>query len=625
MLAPLGVPTGDGRRFLAEGVTHRQLPLALKWQRTDEEGHDTSVIIGMTDTIDIQPDAVWAEGEFFDDLDPAEFDRLLKDVKEAMFLTKQRVIGPSVDPGAVKIAYARIGDDTPLTGAELDELFWEEMETGESAEVEMIFTQYEISAATLVSTPAFAECRPFEIIEPALTAAVRRSGWDEFDFAERDREWDGPEAERRISADAGVDGDSPDWGRYAEAFLYQQDDADPELKGTYGFPILDVIGDERLIVPRAVFAVAGLLQGSMGGTDIPDQDQQTMKGVVSGLYTRMAEAFDDDTIVAPWEMSSSSSSAALVASLTAAATKVYDLSAFAPPQTPDDGLVPLTVTDDGRVFGHIATHDVCHLGMPGVCMTAPVDLSEFEQFHRYPVLGSDGGTIAVGRLTYGGGQFSDSCSCCRGSDDHACNSLSMGRTIAHHDQMATVAYVRAWEDTQNNAIRVAGVLADGVTADQVKALARGKVSGDWRAHGEKLALTEVLVLSRESPGFPLPRGRMANQRMMALTAAGTVSPTVRSTTESAHDIIDYDRLAAEIANRLTSTGLFAIGQQAGNPTQQDGQDSGDRGDTGLAGSSDPAEEAETLRYELGVLFAEHDKKTARQLARDVEEIINVLR
>lgn len=608
MLAPLNTSTGDGRRFLADGISYRELPLALKWQRVDEGGHDTSVVVGSVDTIDIQNDAVWAEGEFFDDLNPLEFERLLADVHEAMLLTDKKVIGPSVDPGMVEAVYVRAGEDTPLTGDELDEMFWEEMESGEQAPIELLFTIYEISAATLVTTPAFAECRPFELLT-SLTAAVRRTGWDTFGFADRDQSWSGSDAERRISDDAGIGGDSPDWERYAEAFLYQEDDADPELKGTYGFQILDVINGERLIVPRAVFAVAAVLQGSRGGTTIPDQDQQDMKEVVSDLYRRMAEEFDDDTIVAPWETSLS----ALVRSLTASiAPRTYDLAAFAPRKSEITGLTDLTVTDDRLVYGHIATHDVCHVGMPGVCMTAPVDLGEFDRFHRYQLSGSDGEPITVGRLTYGAGKFFNNCTCCRGNDDHACSGLSMGATIAHHDQMATLAWVRAWEDTENNAIWIAGVLADGVNADQIRAMSRGRVSGDWRSHGRDLTLTEILVLARERPGFPLPRARMAGKTMLSLTAAGTIRR--RGVAPMAQVDIDYERLSTMIADKLATS---AVVNQPSDLGRQDDQ-------TAAAGS-DTETQVAGLVEELGVIFAGRDEVEARRLAGDVEEITHVLR
>ena len=65
MLAPIDKPTGDGRRMAKGAFSHRPLPLPLKWQRVDEAGHDTSVVIGLMDTLTIDETAgeVWAEGE----------------------------------------------------------------------------------------------------------------------------------------------------------------------------------------------------------------------------------------------------------------------------------------------------------------------------------------------------------------------------------------------------------------------------------------------------------------------------------------------------------------------------------------------------------------------------------
>lgn len=624
MLAPLGVSTGDGRRFLASGVTHRELPLALKWQREDEPGHDNSVVVGMVDMIIIEDDGVWGEGELFDDVSPQEMPRLAEDVSEAKLLLDKKVIGPSVDAGAVEAVLARVGSDEPLSEDELDQMYWDEMETGEKAPIEVLFTEYEISAATLVTIPAFAECRPFEMFEEALTAAIRRTGWD-FPFGAREAEWDGAAAEKRVADDAGIGGESPDWSRYAQAFLYREDDADPELKGTYGFQIVDLVDGERVIMPRAVFTVAGVLQGSMGGTNIPDQDQQDMKEVAGSLYERMAEEFDDDTIVAPWDASTSSeaacnpkrkrTTAALVNSLTAAATtKTYDLAAFAPPEHPIDGLVNITVTDDRRVFGHIATHDVCHIGIPGVCMTAPVDLAGFDRFHRYPITGSDGEPIAVGRITFGNGRFVNNCECCRGNDDHACAKMSMGGAIAHHDQMSTVAWVRAYEDPDNNAIVVSGVLADGVTPQQIKALARGRVSGDWRSVGGELPLVEILTLHREMPGFPLPRARMSGSQMMSLTAAGTVGPT-RVKNAQQLPTIDYERLSTLIADKLSTSGIGAAPAGSSASVEVDTTDDNDQAMV----------EASGLVGELGLIFAGRDEAEALRLVGEVERITHVLR
>ena len=266
---------------------------------------------------------------------------------------------------------------------------------------------------------------------------------------------------------------------------------DPETKGAYGFPIVDVVEGARQIVPRAVFTVAGVLQGSMGGTVIPQADQDAMKTVVEGLYARMAEEFDDDTIIAPW----AEESAALMATLTAATGTLttYDPVLFADPQL--DRITPITITDDGRVFGHIATHDTCHVGMPGVCTTAPVDTDGYGMFHRYQ---PDGFPATVGRITTGGGRFSCTCRQCGGrNDDHACLKLSLGGAIAHHDQLATVAWVRAGEDTRLNAVWVAGVANSEASVEDLAALSRQKVSGDWRPAGGRTELVEILALARE--------------------------------------------------------------------------------------------------------------------------------
>lgn len=566
MLAPLDVSTGDGRRFLSSGVSNRQLPLPLKWQRADTQGHDASVVIGSCTQINygtvgeaidkgwidakcVKPNkyaadlmAAWGSGELFE-VSPNDMPRLAEDIAEATLLLDKGVIGPSVDAGSAQAVLARKGSDEPMTDEELEALFWDDT-AGEDIELEMLFTDYEIAAATLVAIPAFAECRPFEILDDvgALTAAVRRSGWSDMPLAERDMAWDGTAAEKRIAEQAGIGGDSPDWGSYAEAFLYQADDADPETKQAYGFQIVDLVDGSRRIIPRAVFAVAAVLQGARGGTVIPEADQTAMKGVVETLYNRMAKEFDDDTIKAPWV----EESAALIAALTAAAP-AYDPALFDDPKL--TRITPITITDEGEVFGHIATHDTCHVGIPGQCVTAPFSGRGYHDFHRYAVSTTGGDPIEVGRITTGLGKFGCSCKRCRGSnDDHACLQLNAAGAIAHHDKLATVAWVRVGEDTTNNAIWVHGVLNPAASVDDISSLARARVSGDWRPVGGRSELVEVLSLAKERAGFPLPRVRMLAGQASVLTAAGVVRPVEPGTQSE----IDYDRLGRIVAENLAA-------------------------------------------------------------------------
>lgn len=567
MLAPLDISTGDDRRFLSAGISNRQVPIPLKWQRADTEGHDTSVVVGsctqinygtVAEAIDkgwidakcIKPNkyaadllAVWGAGELFE-VNKDDMPRLFEDVAEATLLLTKQVIGPSVDPGSAQAVIARKGSDEPMTDEELEALFWDDTASGEDVELEMLFTDYEIAAATLVAVPAFAECRPFEILDDVatLTAAIRNSGWSDLPLAERDLEWDESAAEKRIAEQCGISGDSPDWDSYAEAFLYQADDADPETKGAYGFQIVDLVDDMRRILPRAVFTVAQALQGARGGTVIPQADQDAMKTVVAGLYERMAEEFDDDTIVAPWV----EESAALLAALTAAAP-VYDPTLFDDPKL--DRITPITITDEGEVLGHIATHDTCHVGIPSQCVTAPFSGRGYHDFHRYALAAPSGDPIAVGRITTGLGKFACSCKQCRGSnDDHACLRLNANGAIAHHDKLSTVAWVRVGEDTANNAIWVHGVLNPAAGVDDIASLARARVSGDWRAVGGRSELVEVLSLAKERAGFPLPRISMLSGQASVLTAAGFVRPVENDSVVE----IDYERLGRIVADNLAA-------------------------------------------------------------------------
>lgn len=637
MLAPLGVPTGDGRRFLASGMTNRELPLPLKWQRADVGGHDTSVTIGSCYTINygtvaeaIENDwisakciedsnldgsmmAVWGMGRLFSDANSDDMPRLAEDVSEVMLLLDNKVVGPSVDPGSCRMAIAVAGSEEPLTDQQIDEIIWtEESDSDEPVELETLFTEYQIAAATLVSVPAFQECRPFELIksdaEVTLTAAIRSTGWG-LPFADRGLEWDSVAADKRIAEDAGLETDSPNWQGYASAFLYQDDEADPQTKGAYGFQIVDIIDGLRVIVPRAVFAVAATLEGARGGTIISEADQDAMKTVVSGLYARMAKEWEDDGVVAPWDKSMSS----LIAAMSAIPATV-DRALFDQPKL--DNVTPITITDDGRVFGHIATHDTCHVGFRSECVTAPMSARNYSDFHRYaaPV---DGDILAVGRITVGHGQHVCKCGSCRGAnDDHACLAMTASSAIAHYDRMSTVAWVRAYEDVDNNAIVISGVLASDASVADIACLTGARVSGDWRPIAGRIELVEVLSLARERPGFPLPMARMVNGSVAALTAAGTVRPSVvKPGSRMLSTQLDVDalseRIAQDVADRVISTVERFVAPTATTVTPM------------VESVVDETDEVDgAVRASVDALMSQVDVELERSLRLDVDRLVS---
>lgn len=569
VLAPINQPTGDGRRMAVGAFTHRPLPLPLRWQRPETQGHDDAVVVGSIDKIRIDDEAghVWGEGELFDDANPATNPQLAEDVSSAKYLLDKQVIGPSVDPGHAAAIQVMAGTGEAVT----DETIRKLMMAGatEMPPTETLFTSYEIAGATLVPVPAFAECRPLTLLSadaPALTASeVRSSGWSSLPIAPRDHRWDAAGARQRLAADCGLDGDTPDWDCYAGGFLYRYTDRDPNTREAYSFPVVDIIGGEKTLVPDGVYAAANVLSGGHGGTDIPAGKQQAMRNVVAKLYKRLAAHFDDPSIQAPWSTDKTRMA------LTAAEMRMVPEELFEDPKL--DRLTAITrrplPSGWTHVFGHVAEHDTCLVGQRGTCTTPPYSGREYSSFHRYHDADGLVFPLPVGRLTAGFGTLENACRCCPGNDDHACANISFGAAVAHHDRMQPLAYIRVGEDEQNNAIWFSGIEAPGVDERGQALLARQKISGDWRDVAGDMELSEVLVLNRRNPGFPLPRATMRNGRARALTAAGVIRlPMVEQmqtvdtlASETADGGIDYDRLGAVIASKLMAA--------AGTPTLED--------------------------------------------------------
>lgn len=185
LLAPIGVSTGDGRRFQDGGITLAGLPMPFEWAREREGGHDGAVQVGAVTEAKIMthkaaleggwiseagakgldPDGkgVYAQGEMYDDADREKMPRLAEDVAEAMHLATNGTLGPSVDLDSFEAKPVMAGTDDEMSW-ELAEAYYEEH--GAEPPVELLVTQGRVRAATLVSIPAFHETsRPFELVE----------------------------------------------------------------------------------------------------------------------------------------------------------------------------------------------------------------------------------------------------------------------------------------------------------------------------------------------------------------------------------------------------------------------------------------------------------------------------
>ncbi len=163
---------------------------------------------------------------------------------------------------------------------------------------------------------------------------------------------------------------------------------------------------------------------------------------------------------------------------------------------------PLTVDDEGRVFGHIAAWHVDHIGM-SFGTKPPRSRSNYSYFHTGVVRADNGKDYPVGQLTLAGG--------------HASLEMSAHQAVRHYDDTASaIADVHAGEDSYG--IWVAGALRPGTSPEQIRALRASAPSGDWRpikGHLELVAVCQVNV-----PGFPIARARVASGQVMALVAAG---------------------------------------------------------------------------------------------------------
>lgn len=352
MLARLGVPTGDGRILAEGGITSRDLPLPLMWQRKTEGGHGGAVVVGRIEEISFGNGMVTARGSFLD----------VRGAAEAEALTEAGVTGPSVDLfDDVDVQEAVTLVDAGVLGPDV---------VGNMDDVEYVMDDQgrtvvisgRIAAATLVPIPAFADV--------SITA-------------------------------------------------------DPEP-----VPMLDMAYAAELT--------------SFG--------MQTQERLARAEVRPPASWFERPDV---------------------------------------DRLTPLTVTDTGRVFGHIAPWDQCHVGLPG-CVTPPSSPTGYAYFTTGSQRTAEGADVPVGTLTVGGG--------------HADAQLGFRAAAEHYDNVgAAVAKVMAGEDEFG--IWVAGWMLPDADPVRVEQFVSSPVSGDWRRIGG--ALEMIAVCAVNSPGFPIPRARVA--------------------------------------------------------------------------------------------------------------------
>jgi len=117
------------------------------------------------------------------------------------------------------------------------------------------------------------------------------TAFQDLPLADRDREWDGGAAEKRVREWAGAT-DEPN-EKYRDAHVWYDADKKENFTG-YKLLVADVVDGRLKAVPRGVMAAGNIMQGARGGIDLPDKDIDRVKSHLAKYYAKMGED-------APWE------------------------------------------------------------------------------------------------------------------------------------------------------------------------------------------------------------------------------------------------------------------------------------------------------------------------------------
>src|SRR4029077_7240831 len=120
----------------------------------------------------------------------------------------------------------------------------------------------------------------------------------------------------------------------------------------------------------------------------------------------------------------------------------------------------LVVEDSGQVYGHLASFQMPHIGLPGK-VRAPKSHSNYAYFKTGVVPTASGGRVPVGQLTLAGG--------------HAPPHADAGSAVAHyHNTKSARADVNVGEDRYG--IWFAGALRPDVSPEQVRSFMASALS-----------------------------------------------------------------------------------------------------------------------------------------------------
>lgn len=584
VLAPENVASGDGRMFTPNALTWRDLPLPLAYQKQNMGGHDGSVVVGRIDEIWREEGLIKASGMFVTS----------PEADEAIGMLADRAIrGVSVDVDSA-VGEMRAADwGEYVEGDESSNMaFTEGRISGATLCAIPAFQEAFVSIGdwpTDQQKALVASC--------ACEAAIDEGKWDGSAGNYTDEQWyratlihlgDGPDKLVKGNNKLPIltpTGSMSRAGVHAAAGRIDATDAPPEsissakaaLRSAY-----KTLGEEPpanlAATAQEVEAFAAELQGIMesfapGTEDGPGWlthpvDTNRLRNYwtkgagaakigwgIPGDFNRCrsllakyikpnylagycANRHKDALGIWPGMESGGrhhhSADMAPAFTLTASGVPVTESRFFEDPGFP--GPTAISIDDEGRITGHLATWDVCHIGMSNTCITAPHSVKDYAYF-RTGAVKTERGTVSVGTVTMDTG--------------HASPTLGSNATLSHYDNTGTAAAdVAVGEDAYG--IWLSGKVRDDLPLPKRHALQAGALSGDWRRIGGALELVGALAVN--VPGFPVPRPALAASagEQVSLVAAGvlTVTPSAnRDADLSAAVMAAIDEIEARAARK----------------------------------------------------------------------------
>jgi hypothetical protein len=509
IIAIEGAPTGDGRMIDVGALHWDQGPWPVIWDR--EDGDHSGIVVGSVNRIwrDENPDGtalIRAEGSWSDSEDP----EARADVQRAAELVDEGAVGVSIalDSETVEIRQRL----QPVSG-------W---------------------------------------VEPSFSVIGDAS----LPVADRDRPWSGAAARNRVFDLYTSESGEVDTEGLARAFLWRDPDADPTTRAAYSLGFADVINGSLRMVPRGVAATAGG-RGVDALTGVSDADKAAIKTRICGLYSTLQETFED------WADCPFSEDMATIARIAhddqlAVVTDgrvrhlaIVDTPAFADariglvavalvasaggsdvfsnpgfgshgrtdprlvrqePERPGEAVAwgaPLTVTDEGHIYGHALLWGRCHAGFRNRCVMPPRDGDYSRFLHGEAEPGIRTGVLTVGTT-------------------HARLEASATESMDHYSNTGrAVADVVVGED--QHGLWVSGRLRPNVSERDLADLRGSSLSGDWRPANGKYRLCGLLAVSL--PGYLVQRA--------ALVAGGGVI-TAGPCSCDAEVVEDEDPMAAVV-------------------------------------------------------------------------------